>query len=180
MISCIWYSCPEGSCYDDNHLENDGSFERCVLRVACLTQKGSSWCYYNVMIPLTSSVMTTGLPWWFSGKESPCQRRSLRRLRLDLWVRKVPWRRKWQPTLILLPGESHGQRSLWGCSPWGGKELSNWTDFIQTAELLSTHSPYDHCSYSDSTVTAIPADMVAVIIRLCSGSFTIICCMLTV
>ena len=29
------------------------------------------------------------------------------------------WRRKWQPTPVLLPGESHGQRSLVGCSPWG-------------------------------------------------------------
>ena len=29
------------------------------------------------------------------------------------------WRRQWQPTPILLPGKSHGQRSLVGCSPWG-------------------------------------------------------------
>ena len=35
------------------------------------------------------------------------------------WVRKIPWRRKWQPTTVLLPGESHGYRSLMGCSPWG-------------------------------------------------------------
>ena len=35
------------------------------------------------------------------------------------WVRKIPWRRKWQPTPVLLPGESHGQRNLEGCSPWG-------------------------------------------------------------
>ena len=33
------------------------------------------------------------------------------------------WRRKWQHTPVLLPGESHGQRSLMGCSPWGNKEL---------------------------------------------------------
>jgi len=30
----------------------------------------------------------------------------------DLWIRKIPWRRAWQPTLLFLPGESHGQRSL--------------------------------------------------------------------
>ena len=30
------------------------------------------------------------------------------------WVRKIPWRRKWQPTPVLLPGKSHGQRSLVG------------------------------------------------------------------
>ena len=35
---------------------------------------------------------------------------------------KIPWRRKWQPTLVLLPGESHGGRSLVGYSPWGRKE----------------------------------------------------------
>ena len=35
---------------------------------------------------------------------------------------KIPWRRTWQPTPVFLPGESHGQRSLTGCSPWGRKE----------------------------------------------------------
>ena len=35
------------------------------------------------------------------------------------WVRKILWRRKWQPTLVSLPGKSHGQRSLAGHSPWG-------------------------------------------------------------
>ena len=32
------------------------------------------------------------------------------------------WRRQWQPTPVLLPGKSHGWRSLVGCSPWGRKE----------------------------------------------------------
>ena len=41
----------------------------------------------------------------------------------DPWVRKIPWRRAWQPTPVFLPGESHGQRSLVGYSPWGHKEL---------------------------------------------------------
>ena len=35
---------------------------------------------------------------------------------------KIPWRRKWQPTAVFLPGESHGQSSLVGYSPWGHKE----------------------------------------------------------
>ena len=38
------------------------------------------------------------------------------------WVGKIPWRRKWQPTPVFLPEESHGQRSLGGYSPWGRKE----------------------------------------------------------
>ena len=36
---------------------------------------------------------------------------------------KVSWSREWQPTPVFLPGESHGQRSLVGCSPWDRKEL---------------------------------------------------------
>ena len=39
------------------------------------------------------------------------------------WVRKFPWRRKWQPTPVFLPEKSHGQRSLTGYSPRGCKEL---------------------------------------------------------
>ena len=45
-----------------------------------------------------------------------------RRPGFDPWVRKIPWRRKWQPTAVLLPGKSHGQRNLVGYSPWGRKE----------------------------------------------------------
>ena len=47
-----------------------------------------------------------------SGKESACQCRRLKRCGFDPWVGKISWRRKWQPTLVFLPGESHGQRSL--------------------------------------------------------------------
>ena len=52
---------------------------------------------------------------------------------LGLWVqflgREDPWRRTQQPTPVFLPGESHGQRSLAGYSPWGHKEL-NMTEVI--------------------------------------------------
>ena len=41
----------------------------------------------------------------------------------DLWVEKIPWSRKWQPTPVFLSRESHGQRSLAGYSPWGYKDL---------------------------------------------------------
>ena len=57
----------------------------------------------------------------FPGKEPACQ---CRRRGFDSWLRKVPWRRKWQPTPVFLPGESHGQRTLAGYSPWGRKELN--------------------------------------------------------
>ena len=45
-------------------------------------------------------------------------------IRQASWIPgKIPWRRKWQPTPLLLPGESHGQRSLASYGPWGRKEL---------------------------------------------------------
>ena len=44
-----------------------------------------------------------------------------RRLGFNPWVRKLPWRRKWQSTLVFMPGGSNGQRSLAGYSPWGLK-----------------------------------------------------------
>ena len=46
-----------------------------------------------------------------------------RRCRLNPWVRKIPWRKKWQPTATFLPGESPGQRSLAGYSLWCRKDL---------------------------------------------------------
>ena len=41
---------------------------------------------------------------------------------LDPWVRKIPWRRKWQLIPVFLPGEYHGQRSLVDYSPHSCKE----------------------------------------------------------
>ena len=58
------------------------------------------------------------------------------RPRFDPWVGKIPWRRKWQPTPVLLPGEYHGGRSLVGFSPWGHKE-SDTTERLQFHFLLS-------------------------------------------
>ena len=46
-----------------------------------------------------------GLARWLRGKESTCQ---CRRPGFDPWVRNIPWRRKWQPTPVFLPGKSHG------------------------------------------------------------------------
>ena len=65
------------------------------------------------------------LIWWYGGsvvKESACQ---CRRDWLDPWVRKILWRKKWQPTLVFLPGEAHGQRFPAGCSLWCRKRVSH-------------------------------------------------------
>ena len=48
-------------------------------------------------------------------KESAC---GCRRPGFDPRVKKIPWRREWQPTPVFLTGEFHGQRSLAGYSPW--------------------------------------------------------------
>ena len=58
----------------------------------------------------------------------------------DPWVEKIPWRGKWQPTPVFLPGESHGRRSLVGYSPWGRKEL----DMTERFHFTSLHFPIGH------------------------------------
>ena len=73
----------------------------------------------------TSEVFSTsnvkdGLPRWISGKESTCQ---WKRLRFNPWVRKIPWRRKWQPTPVLLPEKSRGQMSLVGLKSSGSRRV---------------------------------------------------------
>ena len=61
--------------------------------------------------------LTLGFPGGSDGDKSAA-------VQFDPWVRKIPWRRKWQSTPVFFPGESHGQRSLTGYSPWGRK---SWT-----------------------------------------------------
>ena len=56
--------------------------------------------------------------------KNPSVMQEMRETEFNLWVRKIPWRRKWQPTPVFLSGESHGQRSLAGYSPQGYKELT--------------------------------------------------------
>ena len=63
-----------------------------------------------------------GFPGGAVVKKSSCQCRRSKRRRFDPWVRKIPWRRKWQPTPVFLPRKFHGQRSLVGYSPWSCKE----------------------------------------------------------
>ena len=67
-----------------------------------------------------SSMMLRDFPGGSDGKSVCLQ---CRRPGFNPWVRKISWRRKWQPTPVFLPGKSHGQRSLVGYSPWGCKEL---------------------------------------------------------
>ena len=82
------------------------------------------------------------LPRWLSGKESACQCSGCKRCRFYPWVRKIPWRKKQQPTSVFLLGKSHGQRSLVGYSPWGHRVRHNWAhthtlpSSVQRPEML--------------------------------------------
>ena len=80
---------------------------------------------------MTQLLKESGLTRWCSGKESKCQCRRCKRCRFNPWVRMIPWSGKWQLTPVFLPEESHGQRSLAGCSPWGHKE-SNVTEYAHS------------------------------------------------
>ena len=61
---------------------------------------------------ISYAVLTSGFTGGGSGQELACQSRSCKRYKFDPWLGKIPWR-AWQPTPVFLPGESHGQRSLW-------------------------------------------------------------------
>ena len=69
---------------------------------------------------------------------------SSRRQGYDPWVGKIPWRRKWQPTPVFLPGKSHGLRRLLGCGPQCCKE-SDTTEHVHMHTHTCTHAhTYTH------------------------------------
>ena len=74
-------------------------------------------------------------------KNQPANAGRCKRCQFDPWVRKILWRRAWQPTLLFLPGESHEQRNLVGYSPWGRKESNvievTWHTHTQTYNAIS-------------------------------------------
>ena len=90
-------------------------------RKECVVRKGINFQVHNCCCLQYSAL---GLSRRLSGKPSTCQCRS----KFNPWVSQMPWRRKWQPTPIFLPGESHGQTSLAGYSPWGCKSQTWFND----------------------------------------------------
>ena len=89
--------------------------------------------FYFLCIPQPLPTLPQGyhLTRWCSGKESASH---CRRLVFN------PWRRKWQPTPVLLPGKSHGRRAIVGYSPWGHKE-SDMTERLHFTSL-PPYNPY--------------------------------------
>ena len=97
-----------------------------------------------------TKMLPYGLPWWLI-KSHSWLRVWLwcRRPRFNLWVGKIPWRRKWQPFQYSCLGESHGQRSMAGYSPWGSQE----SDTTEWLNLLLIYLPYSrHCTQHQDTV----------------------------
>ena len=72
------------------------------------------------------------------------------RHRFNPWVGKILWRRAWQQTPVLLPGESHGQRSLESCSPCGCKQLDTTeaTQHAHTHTHMHTHAHIHTCAHT--------------------------------
>ena len=90
-----------------------------------------------------SSTLAWKIPW----TEKPGRLQSLGSLESDtlsdFTFTFMHWRRKWQPTPVFLPGESHGRRNLVGCSPWGAMQeilvqFLGWEDPLEKG--TSTHS----------------------------------------
>ena len=71
-------------------------------------------------------------------KEPVCQSRRPNRCGCNPWVEKIPWSRKWQPTPVLLPGKSHGQRSLVGYSLMRSQRVG--LNLVSTQTRTHTHA----------------------------------------
>ena len=100
-----------------------------VVKASRQTKGWSIWCRTEVSYQQ---------PWWASlvvqtVKNLPVMQET----RVHPWIGKIPWRRKWHPTPVFLPGEFHGQRSLWGCNPEGHKESDTTEQLIHNQQQAS-------------------------------------------
>ena len=95
------------------------------------------------MTDLVSDGLLHRLPKQLNGEESACQ---CSRCRFDLWVRKIPCRRKWPPTPVLLPGESHGQKRWWATALGVSK---SWTRLNMNGLFLTSSIPSQVLSIID-------------------------------
>ena len=78
-----------------------------------------------------------GFPGGACGKEHACQCRKHKRCRFNPWVRKIPWRKAYQPTPVFLLGKCYGKRNLVGYSPWDHKE-SDMNEHSTVQFILNT------------------------------------------
>ena len=115
-----------------------------------------AWIFANSPTFLLGRVGRTTCPcplehtWASQVKNLPASTGNRRSLR----VRKVPWKKEWQPTPLFLLGEVHGQRSLVGYSPWSCKELDT-TDRL-TVSLLTGGSASKESAWIAGDLGSIP------------------------
>ena len=107
------------------HFQSHHHLDSCVNVPYCLQ--------FSKHVAFRNEHTTPGFPGGTSGKEPTCQGRRCKKPQFNLWVRKIAWRRSWQPTPVFLPGASHGQRSLMGYGPKGHTEFN-------IIKRLSTHA----------------------------------------
>ena len=101
-------------------------------------------CVSHSLLLYHNEKTATGPSWWLRQSRICPQ---YRRPRFDPWVRQIPWRRKWLPTPVFLPGESHGQRNLASYGPQGHKELDTnerLTHFTCSETVFITGLPRWH------------------------------------
>ena len=142
----------------DDHILPFSSL-KCIWKWDCMHQglvkihNVSGYSVVQQTLMSTCNNMPGGLLSWISSKEFAWQCRRHKRCRFDPWVGKIPWRREWQPTPILLLGESHGRGAWWDTVhrvPKSQTWLSDFTHFTNaswyiyyTHHIFFIHSSVD-------------------------------------
>ena len=117
-------------------LEREMTYEKCYEDSIYIwfTNKLGAFCLIRLMgsegdhlysFILQETSLQSRLPRWLGDKESACQCRSHRRCRFHSWVGKVPWRQKWQPTPVFLPGESPWTEEPGGLPSMGSQRVGH-------------------------------------------------------
>ena len=124
--------------------------------VATSSSRGSSWSRHRTQVSWVSCISRQTfylrLPKWLRGKDSTCQCRILRRLGFDAWVRKIPWRRKWQPTPVFLSGNSMDKGAWWATVHVVPRVGHDWAHTHISCHSFSTLPlPHIHSSYAVAT-----------------------------
>ena len=134
----------------------------CMFVCACqcvYMPMSTQLCMYNlffieVMLIYVAFYTFHELPSWLSGEDSTCQRS---RRQFDPWIRRIPWRREWQPTAGFLPGKAYEQRSLVGLESMGSQksqtQLSDSTTGTRSMGQYCTSTSLCPAKMSRSSVT---------------------------
>ena len=122
---------------------NCASQEGCLFYLRFLLQSSDLSLFYSWAFPF---FIFQPPPFWtpFSYSRTSLVAQTVKRLstmretRVQALVGKIPWRRKWQPTPVLLPGKSHGQRSLLDYSLWSRRVRHDWATSLSLSLSYST------------------------------------------